>query len=540
MQPQPGLSEMHVGSFALRTPDRPAIIMGNTGRIVTFAQYEAVSNQCAQLLRSHGLGRGDTVALLLENHPLYLPLAWGGLRAGLRVTTVATHLTPEEVDYIVDNSGAGVFITSAAMAHTARQLRLPGVPAANRYLLTEASDNTTCVASEMTGRPGFRDLHTAMNQQLSLPIADQSEGIEMLYSSGTTGKPKAVRKVLPDAPFGTPHPSAQLSARLYGFNEKTVYLSPAPLYHAAPFITNLRVNRFGGTSVVMEKFDPLTALALIERHAVTTSQWVPTHFVRMLRLAEKDRVRYDLSSHRVAFHAAAPCPVDIKREMLDWWGPIIHEYYAGSEGNGYCHITPAQWLEKPGSVGQAMIGNLRICDETGEEVPAGREGTVFFEGGPSFEYHGDEEKTQSSRNKKGWSTLGDVGYVDEDGYLYLTDRKAFTIISGGVNIYPQEAENVLLTHPGVVDAAVFGVPSTDFGEEVKAVVQLSDSSQAGEPMAAELIAFCRSRLSRVKCPRSVDFIDKLPREENGKLYKRKLREAYWKDHPGATPERVVR
>ena len=511
------LSDMHVGTFAARTPDRPAIIMGNSGEVITFAQYEALSNQCAHLLRSLGLKRGDHLAIFMENNAIYLPMAWGGLRAGLRVTTVATHLSAPEVDYIVENCGAGMLITSKAMRETAQSLQLPGVPAEGRFMLDRADQE------------GFHDLHQALAQQPDLPIADQSEGVEMLYSSGTTGKPKAVLKQLPDAPFGTPHPSAQLSARLYDLGEDTIYLSPAPLYHAAPFITNLRVNRYGGTSVIMEKFDANKALALIEQHRVNLSQWVPTHFIRMLRLPADVRTQYNLSSLKIAFHAAAPCPVDVKRQMIDWWGPVIQEYYGGSEGNGYCHITTEEWINKPGSVGKALIGKLRICDETGAELPAGQEGNVFFEGGPVFEYHGDAEKTAASRNRSGWSTLGDIGYVDEDGYLFLTDRKAYMIISGGVNIYPQESENILVIHEAVVDAAVFGVPNKEFGEEVKAVVQLVDPTGAGEAMEQALIEFCRSRLSHVKCPRSIDFVDQLPREENGKLYKRKLRDQYWQN-----------
>lgn len=516
-QPDNPATNLHVGAFAAKTPDRPAIIMGHSGEIITFAQYEALSNQCAHLLRSLGLQRGDGMAIFMENNAIYQPMAWGGMRAGLRVTTVATHLSQPEVDYILENSGARVLITSAGMQTTARALELPGVPRSGRFMFDRPAD----------AADRFDDLRAALSAQPDTPITDQSEGVDMLYSSGTTGRPKAVRKPLPEAPFGTPHPSAQLTAKLYGLGEETVYLSPAPLYHAAPFITNLRVNRYGGTCVIMEKYDPEKALALIEQHRVTVSQWVPTHFIRMLRLPEDVRAKYDTSSLRVAFHAAAPCPADVKRQMIDWWGPVIQEYYAGSEGNGYCHITTQEWLKKPGSVGRAVIGRLRICDDAGHEVPANQEGTIYFEGGPVFEYHGDAEKTAASRTPKGWSTLGDVGYVDDDGYLFLTDRKAYMIISGGVNIYPQESENILVTHEAVVDAAVIGVPNPDFGEEVKAVVQLVDPSRAGPEMEKELISYCRDRLSHVKCPRSVDFVAQLPREENGKLYKRKLRDQYW-------------
>ena len=376
-------------------------------------------------------------------------------------------------------------------------------------------------------KAGYRSLEVALAEQPDTPIADQSEGIEMLYSSGTTGRPKAVKKQLPDIPFGVP-PASHLSfAMRYGVSEDTVYFHPAPLYHAAPLMCHLRVIRMGGSCVLTEKFDAEQSLQLIEKHSVTHSQWVPTHFVRLLRLPEESRAGYDLASHRVAIHAAAPCPIEIKRRMIDWWGPLVYEYYGGSEGNGHVTVTSQEWLERPGTVGRAAIGILHICDDDGEEVPVGDEGTVFFEGGPTFEYLNDAEKTAASRNQYGWSTMGDVGYVDDAGFLYLTDRKAFKIVSGGVNIYPQECENLLITHPKVVDVAVFGIPNPEFGEEVKGVVQLADMSEAGTDLAAELIAFCRDRLSPVKCPRTIDFMAELPRQENGKLYKRKLRDAYW-------------
>jgi fatty-acyl-CoA synthase len=285
--------------------------------------------------------------------------------------------------------------------------------------------------------------------------------------------------------------------------------------------------KMGGTACIMERFDAATALDLIERHGITHSQWVPTMFVRLLKLPEALREGRDLSSMRMAVHAAAPCPVDVKRRMIDWWGEIIHEYYAGTENNGFTAITSAEWLRRPGSVGQAKLGVLHICDEAGRELPAGTEGEVYFENGHSFAYHNDPDKTAACTNAQGWTTLGDIGRVDGEGYLYLTDRKSFLIISGGVNIYPQETEDVLLTHPAVLDAAVIGVPSEDFGEAVKAIIQLV-STEAGSPeMEAALIAHCRERLSPIKCPRSVEFHETLPRSATGKLYKRKLREMYW-------------
>ena len=508
------MMQRHPGLHAERTPERIAVVMAGSGETLSFAEFEALSNRCAQLLRSVGLQRGAGAAIFMENNLYYTALAWGALRAGLRLTAIATHLTPGEVDYILGDSGACALLTSRAKAETADKLELRHIPVAARFMLGDAA-------------AGFSELKSALDAQPATPISDQYEGIEMLYSSGTTGQPKGVRKPLPELPFGVPPVGHRRAMELYGLDENTVYLSPAPLYHAAPLGYNLRTLRAGGMTVVMERFDAEQALALIEKYRVTHSQWVPTHFVRLLRLPEETRARYDLSSHTCAIHAASPCPVPVKRQMIEWWGPIINEYYGGSEGNGITALSSDEWLAHPGSVGRAFVGTVRICDEHGDEVPVGTEGTVYFEGGPVFEYHNDPVKTAASRNAKGWSTLGDVGYLDDEGYLYLTDRQAFMIISGGVNIYPQEAENLLASHAQVLDCAVIGVPNEEFGEEVKAVVQLVVPSEAGPALAEELVAYCRAHLSAVKCPRSIDFVDELPRQENGKLYKRKLREQYW-------------
>jgi fatty-acyl-CoA synthase len=350
----------------------------------------------------------------------------------------------------------------------------------------------------------------------------------MLYSSGTTGRPKGVRVALPEAEdVAAPTVLGMLAQRLYGLGPETVYLSPAPLYHAAPLRWSMTVQRLGGTVVMMEHFDPLAALAAIERYRADAGQWVPTHFVRMLKLDDSARNRHDLSSLRIAIHAAAPCPVAIKRAMLDWWGPILHEYYAGSEGNGLTTISSPEWLEHPGSVGRAAYGVLHVCDDDGEELPPGAEGLVYFEGGGQFAYHNDPAKTAEATNRHGWTTLGDVGRVDAEGYLYLTDRKSFMIISGGVNIYPQEVENRLVTHPRVADAAVIGAPDEEMGERVVAVVQPLDMTEATPAFAEELRCWCRAELSGVKTPRQIDFTSELPRHATGKLYKRLLRDRYW-------------
>ena len=315
----------------------------------------------------------------------------------------------------------------------------------------------------------------------------------------------------------------------YGIGPDTVYLSPAPLYHTAPLAFSTSCHRLGATVIVMERFSPDGPLAAIEKYRVSVTQMVPTMFVRMLRMPKEDRLSYDVSSLNTVIHAAAPCPVDIKHEMIEWLGPILLEYYGGSEGNGSTSITSEEWLKKPGSVGKANWGTIHICADDGTELPAGEPGLIYFEGGWDFKYLNDDKKTREARHPAhtAWSTLGDVGYLDADGYLFLTDRKSFMIISGGLNIYPQEIEDRLISHPGVLDAAVIGVPNAEMGEEVKAVVQPVNAQDANPDFADALIEWCRSGFSSIKCPRSVDFVTSLPRGDNGKLYKRKIRERYW-------------
>jgi long-chain acyl-CoA synthetase len=359
-------------------------------------------------------------------------------------------------------------------------------------------------------------------------VADESAGRAMLYSSGTTGRPKGVKRAgVVDPAIDAPNPLANLGQALYGWTPETVYLSPAPLYHAAPLGWSMAVQSMGGTVILMERFDAEDALRFIEQYKVTSAQWVPTHFVRMLKLPPEVRERCDVSSLKSVFHAAAPCPVPVKEQMIAWWGPIVHEYYAGTEGNGFCIINSQEWLAHKGSVGRGLMAQVRICDEDGDPLPPRTEGLVFFEGGGQFEYHGDPAKTAESRNKHGWTTLGDVGWLDEEGYLYLTDRKSFMIISGGVNIYPQELENVLIGHPKVADAAVVGAPDEEMGEKVVAVIQPMDWADAGDDLRAELMAYARAHLSHVKSPRVIDFMAELPRHATGKLYKRLIRDAYW-------------
>ena len=505
---------LHPVEHARNTPAKPAYIMAATGETVTYAELDARANQGAHLLRSLGLRRGDGIAVLMDNSARYLEVMWAAERTGVYCTCISSKLTPREAEYIVRDGNCRLLIASHATAAVATALRQM-VPDVAMLIVDGTAD-------------GFASYEAARDAQPTGPIADPSAGQIMLYSSGTTGVPKGVRHPLPEEPFGeNPSTLVTLGRALYGFTPDMVYLSPAPLYHAAPLRWSMTVMRLGGTVVMMQHFDPEAALEAIDRYRVTASQWVPTHFVRMLKLPEEVRSRYDLSTLKVAIHAAAPCPVPVKRQMIDWWGPVLFEYYAGSEGNGMTAIGSAEWLAHPGSVGRPVYGVLHVCDEQGAEVEADTEGLIYFSGGSEFAYHNDPEKTAEARHALGWTTLGDIGRVDTDGYLYLTDRQSFMIISGGVNIYPQEIENRLITHPRVSDVAVIGGPDAEMGERVIAVVQPVDMTQAGEALAAELIAWCRAELSGVKTPRQIDFTTELPRHATGKLYKRLLRDRYW-------------
>jgi acyl-CoA synthetase (AMP-forming)/AMP-acid ligase II len=513
---------MHPGVHADETPDKVAYRMAESGRSVTYRELDERSNRGAQLLRSLGLGRGDHIAICMENNEHYFPVCWAAQRAGLYYTAISTRLTPPEVEYIVDDCGAKVLIASLAKQELAAALqdRCPGL--VGRFL----ADGTA---------GAFRSWQEACAARPATPIADESEGAPMLYSSGTTGRPKGVKHPLPEGPLGSPPALVAGIMAMYGATADSVYLSPAPLYHSAPLGFTMAMLRLGATVVVMEHFDAAQALALIEQHRVTHSQWVPTMFVRMLKLPEPARAHRDLSSLRYAIHAAAPCPVHVKEQMIAWWGPILYEYYAGTEGNGFCAIDSAQWLAHKGSVGRPLNAKVHILDDAFRELPPGEVGTIYFESAAKYEYHNDPAKTAGARSPQGWTTLGDVGYVDPEGWLYLTDRKAFMIISGGVNIYPQETEDCLIQHPKVVDVAVIGVPNEDFGEEVKAVVQPVSMDAAGPALEEELIEWCRKRISPLKCPRTVDFEPELPRHPTGKLYKRLLRDRYW----GKRDSRIV-
>jgi long-chain acyl-CoA synthetase len=500
--------------FSTPEPDKTAFRMVRSGESVTFRELDERSNRAAHLFRSCGVGRGDHILVLMENNRQFLEVCFGADRAGIYYTAVSTHLVIDEIEYILRDCGAKLVVTSRAQRAIMEALRAR-LPNLGHWYMVDAN----C--------PGFVDWDAAVNLHPAVPIADEWQGLDMLYSSGTTGRPKGIKWSLPGRPPGGRTMLVDLLARLFEYQADTRYLSPAPLYHAAPMRHSMTVIKQGGTVFVMEKFDAEQALATIERERITHSQWVPTMFVRMLKLPPEMRAHHDMSSMRMAIHAAAPCPVDVKERMIDWWGPILREYYAGTENNGFCTLDTPEWLAHKGSVGRAVQGKLRICDERGEELPVGEEGEVYFADGPQFSYHNDPAKTASCRNSQGWTTLGDIGRLDADGYLYLVDRKSFLIISGGVNIYPQEIEDTILSHPRVADVAVIGVPNEDFGEEVKAIVQPLEMTQAGPELADEIIALCKTRIAAYKCPRSVEFRAALPRHPTGKLFKRLLKQQYW-------------
>jgi acyl-CoA synthetase (AMP-forming)/AMP-acid ligase II len=512
---------MYPGAHAATNPEKPALIMGGSGFTQTFAELDAAANRLSRLLREAGLKPGDHVAVCMENHDRYMEVIWGCHYAGTVYTACSSRLTSGELAYILNDSEAKVFITSKYKADQAVEI-IPDTPGVELRLMLDG------VAE------GHEPYETSVERFEPTPLDEERiAGTDMLYSSGTTGRPKGVTREFTTTPLeGTAGGVMPLLQMLFGVTSESIYLSPAPFYHAAPLRFCLAAQAIGCTVVAMEHFDPEQYLALVEKHDVTTSQVVPTMFVRILKLPEDVRKKYDMSSLQCVIHAAAPCPIPVKQQIIEWWGPIVHEYYAGTEGNGFVYCNSDMWLAHPGTVGTPINCVVHIVGDDGEDVPRYESGTIYFEGGAAFEYHNDPEKTASSRHPKGWSTLGDVGYLDDDNFLYLTDRKAYMIISGGVNIYPQEAENVLVTHPKVIDVAVFGVPNDDFGEEVKAVVQpvtMPASAEDARALELELIAFSKTQLADVKCPRSIDFREELPRHPTGKLYKRLLKDEYWKD-----------
>ncbi len=508
---------MYPGAHLPESANKPAVIHADTGEVTTYAELEERSVQLANALAAAGLTKGDVVAVLTDNVPEVFEVYWAALRSGMYITAINHHLASDEAAYIVGDSAAKALIASAGKAELAAAV----APLCDAVKLRLAYGGAI---------GGYESYDAALAKASPEPPADQPRGADMLYSSGTTGRPKGIKGALPDRQVsdeGDPYLAA--FGPTYGFDSETVYLSPAPIYHAAPLRFGGMVQMVGGTVILMHRFDAVEFLRNVEKYKVTHTQVVPTMFVRMLKLDEQERARFDVSSLRVAVHAAAPCPVEVKQQMIDWWGPVLHEYYSSTEGNGVTLIDSAAWQGKPGSVGRAALGTLRICDDEGTELPAGEPGTVYFERETvPFTYHNDAEKTKDAQHPvhPNWTTTGDIGYLDSDGYLFLTDRKAFMIISGGVNIYPQEVEDCLTMHPKVYDVAVIGLPDEDMGEYVKAVVAPAEGATPGPELERELLDFTRGRIAGYKCPRSVDFTDDMPRSETGKLVKKDLRARY--------------
>jgi acyl-CoA synthetase (AMP-forming)/AMP-acid ligase II len=508
---------MHPKIHAGTLPDKAACVLAQSGESMSYLELDRLANQSAHLFRAFGLARGDVVAAVLENGFDIFTLAWATQRAGLYLTFVSTRASGRDLAYIVRDAGAKVLIVGESLTELGEQAA------------AEWSNDTAGAPILLSSAPARQSFAALRARHPVTPIADESAGGDMLYSSGTTGRPKGVKPALPDGPIDELTPLMRMGATLYGMADDAIYLSTSPLYHAAPLRWALTVQRFGGTVVIMDRFDAEAALACIERFGITHSTWVPTHFVRMLKLPQEVRTRYDHSTLRAVIHAAGPCPVPVKRAMLDWWGPIVHEYYSGTESCGITAIQAHEWIERPGSVGRAILGTLKILAPDGSELPPGEVGDIYFANGPRFEYHNDPEKTRQAYNDRGWATLGDIGWVDDEGYLYLTDRRSFMIISGGVNIYPQEIENVLIALPEVDDVAVIGVPDDEMGESVLAVVKPRDEHLAGPDLAAQLRRAVREVLGGVKCPQRIVFRAELPREPTGKLAKWRLREEF-RDH----------
>lgn len=499
---------MNLTELTERYGDKPAIVMAGTGDSLTYRELEQRSNRIAHLFRSRGLRAGDHIAILMQNQSELFPVVWAAQRSGLLYTPVNWHLSTEEAAYIVANCGARMLIHSASLTNLAQAAEAAAPDLRSRLVVGGTADDTERLEDAVVTMP-------------ITPIDDESEGYYMLYSSGTTGRPKGILPTLTGQPFGTGLGIDHLMGTAFGFGPDTVYLSPGPLYHAAPLGWTLGTVRNGGTAIVMEKFDAEDTLRLVDEYQVTHAQFVPTMFVRMLKLSSAVRDRYDVSSLRLVIHAAAPCPIEVKQRMIDWFGPKLTEFYSGSEGTGFFMINTPDWLSHRGSVGRAVQGVVHICDDDGNELASGEVGTVWFSDVQRFEYLGDAAKTAEAFNDKGWNTLGDFGHVDADGYLYLSARRSDLILSGGVNIYPQEIEDALTLHPAVFDVAVIGLPDEEMGQRVHAVVQPAPGVTTGPDLEHDLIEHCRTKLARYKVPRAIEF-GEVPRLPSGKILRRAL------------------
>ncbi|HEX6353712.1 acyl-CoA synthetase [Actinophytocola sp.] len=511
------MASIGLWNIAREQPERTAVVDPD-GRQVTYAEMAAAADRYGRGFQAMGLEPGDAVVLLLPNGIDLVSVYFGAYQTGLYVVMANWHLVGAEVAYLIEDSGAKAFIVHERFAETA----------------SDALARTGVRGFAVGEVPGFTPLDELGKGETGRPD-ERTAGSPMLYTSGTTGRPKGVRRPLTGANPDEVPPMTTWFFGIFGLGPfgDHVHLCGSPMYHTAVLNFVAHSVQLGHTAVLMDRWRPEEMLRLIEKYRVTHSHMVPTQFHRLLELPEDVRERYDVSSLRCMIHGAAPCPQEVKRRMLDWWGPVVVEYYAATEGGGTT-IMADEWLQKPGSVGRPWPGSVvKVLDDAGEEVPPGTPGLVYMRMGTSnFSYHKDEEKTKAARVGDLF-TLGDIGYLDEDGYLFLCDRKADMIISGGVNIYPAEIENTLAVHEKVADVAVFGVPNPDWGEEIKAVVRPADGIAPGDELTTELLAFATERLAKFKLPRSIDYVDELPRDPNGKLYKRKLRDPYWADQERA-------
>lgn len=501
----------HISQAVRRFADKPALICVPSGQIVSFGQLDAMANQAAHALRALGLRHGDGVSISLPNGPSFVAAMLGAARSGLYYTLISPKASDADVDFITRDAGAKLLLMTDGRTD-------PRSP-------TESPKPYQLLHSATGGSASWEQLLSA--QPTDLP-ADATPGMEMIYSSGTTGKPKGVRSPFITKTWGEPDPRNLDAARGLGVTPDSIYLSTSPLYHSAPHRYLSAFMNAGVTTIVMEHFDAKLCLESIDRFGCTHSVLVPTMFHRMLQLDEATRRAYSGRTMTHAVHGAAPCPQHVKRAMIDWWGPVLFEYYSGTEGIGRTVITSQEWLLHPGSVGQPRGCKVHILDDQAQIAETGQVGAIYFESNTTFNYWQDPQKTRDITSPQGWRTFGDIGYMDADGYLYLTDRKGFMVISGGVNVYPQEVENTLLTHPDVMDVAVFGVPDDDLGERLVAVVQLMPGANDGDAKARELQDFCKQAGGSIKTPKLVTFCADFPRQDNGKVQKNQLRDQYLK------------
>jgi long-chain acyl-CoA synthetase len=507
----------HPRSYVDTQPDHPAIIFADSGKTLTYRELVDRADRVAALFAAQGLVEGDTVAFLLENQITYPELLWGAKNSGIRYVCVSTHLNPADTAYLISDCGAKLLVVSQ-----------------DQYKLAcDAIDQLSVVpilliiGEALSPFQSYDDLLATMEP---VHLLGRRRGPSMLYSSGTTGRPKGVKTAIPDSSPETPPARFGMLVKQYGFSKATVFVNSGPFYHSAPNRFMMSVLRAGGTVIGFSKFDSAEVLAAIERYRVTHGFFVPTMFKRMLDYRERELPAVDLQTMQCAIHAAAPCPVEIKKRMIEWWGPVIEELYAGTEAFGHTFISSKEWLMRPGSVGKPAPGcEIKIVDTSGQRLPPGQPGRIMMANGLRISYHGDIDKSAALYDSEGFASLGDIGFLDQEGYLFLTDRESHMIIAGGVNIYPQEAESVIGLHPYVSDVAVIGIPDDDMGEAVHGIVELMPNLKAGDDIADQIISFCCENLSLHKCPRTITFIDVLPRSPAGKLLKQELRRPYWGD-----------